>query len=179
MSIKQLAARLAKLEASIRDDYATTLPPPADSREAFIWALDSGRLTQEHFEAIWQEHGPRWRDEIIQRARARRVIRLTPGHMDNFRVRLDWFSNPTVAVVEIASHHPNETPHPDYMLCLEANARHPIKHLWTETDPSRPFLTNWLNAQIALRILGLDAGLELRKQIWDPPTLISLPIHRL
>lgn len=65
------------------------------------------------------------------------------------------------------------------MLCLEVNAKHPIEHLWPETNPSRPFLTNWLHVQLALRILGSDDGLELRKQIWDPPTLISPPIHRL
>ncbi|HEY5013492.1 MAG TPA: hypothetical protein VIK61_12405, partial [Acidimicrobiia bacterium] len=165
MSIKRLAARLAKLEAPIRDHCATTPSPPADTREAFILALDSGQLTQEHFEAMWQEHGPRWRDETIQRARARRVTRLTPGHEENFRVRLDDASNPLVAVVEIASHHPNETLNPQYMRCLEVNARDPIEHLWPETKPSRPFLTNWLHAQLALRVLGSDDGLELRKQI--------------
>jgi hypothetical protein len=108
------------------------------------------------------------------------VTRLTPGHEENLRVRLDDASNPLVAVVEILSHHPNETPDPQYMRCLEVNARDPFEHLFPETNPSRPFLTNWLHAQIALRILGSDDGLALRKQIWDPPpTLISPPLHRL
>jgi hypothetical protein len=179
VSSKRFRARLDKVEAPIRDRYATAVNPPADPREAFIWALDSGRLTQDHFEAVWQQIGPRLRDETVQRARERRVTRLIPDHKENFHVRLVRGTDPVVALVEIASLHPNETPDLHDMRCIECFAKDPIEYLFPETNPKRPFLRDWMQGHLALRILGSSDGLELRRQIWDAPTLLSPPIHRL
>jgi hypothetical protein len=184
MSIKALLKRLDKAEAEIRKRYPTSFEPP-DALQALCDAILTRSVEQRHLDAVWQHVGPAWTESIIFHARARRVNRLTPGYWDNQHQSWSFRDNPVLAAVEVLSMHPNEPPDEDGWVPLLRNSiehatRFSIDDLYyVDENGEHSRLHFHLSMEHLSRILRPPDALELRKQIWEPHTLITPPLHRL
>jgi hypothetical protein len=186
MSIKQLLKRLDKAEPEIRRRYPTSFGPPT-ALEALLNAITTRSVEQRHLDAVWRDECPAWTEGLISCARARRVDRFTPGHWDNQHQSWSFRDDPVLAAIEVLSMHPNEPPEadgynsiPNLWKSIARGTRFSIQDLYdVDRDRERSRVRHHLSKEHLSRVMQPPDALELRKQIWEPHTLITLPLHRL
>ena len=181
MSIERLAKRLRRIEADIRASAEVSYDraDTGDAWQACLRAIEYRQLDDDDFEAVFRQHGPLLRAEAIQRARARRVERLTSNEPElPFRPPYQRLA-PFPAAVEILSYRPDEQPSRAAIWSLRFWSDLTIGMLSFETEQIAKITLEWFEEQLAVRTLGPNDGIELRTAIWNQSGCISTPLTAL
>jgi hypothetical protein len=177
MKIGRLMQRLDKAGSTIRARAERPFP----AYDAFLRAVGAGHVYEHHLDALWDEGGALFRENLIRHARERREERDASNQHQEILAMHEIAENSYYAAIEIASLLPGEPIDPVVADCLNRGKDKDIDRLYFHyPNGYQPYVKRWVRAHFVARVIQRPDALELRKEIWgDTPPPVPHRSHEL